>query len=63
VLELVSDLDDAEDDAPAGCVQERAVAGLDGRSSRRRMRRDAGDLDLGLEPPLAAPADEQPALH
>lgn len=60
VLGLGDDVGEREHDLPAGGVEDRAVAELNRRPSRRGVSPQLGGDHVRREPPLAAPTDEQP---
>jgi hypothetical protein len=60
VLWVPDDVGDGEDRLPDGRVEDRAVAALNRRAFRRRVRADLVSLDVRVQRPLAPAADEQP---
>ena len=60
ILGLPDHLGYPENRLPNGRVENRPVAGRDGRPLRRPLRPDVGWVDLAIEGTLPAPPDEQP---
>jgi hypothetical protein len=63
VLGLADDVRDAEDRLPDGGVEDRTVAGLNGRPFRRPLRSDSRCVDATIERLLASATNEQPLGH